>query len=1074
MVAPPIQSARPYGESAAPAAQEPGADVYARLYQDPLGAAQSAYDALRGKSTTDARMVSFKKEQLFLTHKNSNEERLLIIPVMIPGARSPEAIETRMRARVAVLAGLGVSGFSPTKVESIGYFTLPWPEQDKTAPKWGEDGVVEASQKNRLVIPYDVCAANFGLMESTALEGSNMEHTLRAIVLWLADDQFKDHPLARLGILFKGLEIAPPKVAPTPGAGGTEEKPPTPVVRIIGPTDSTTLRSMVIEGTNGVPRWIQERLANTHIYAARPTVSDAIVTFNAGWQASDKSPDRNATHILEKAIGGNFKFFRTTPPDNLVAEELIKELALRQIDARNRDTHIAIISEWDSFYGRSLPITFAAGAMSAEGHTKIDELLGETFPREWDDHPIWNRIHRFHYMRGLDGRLPEDRRPAEKKEASGPSEAIDPVEKARMAQPEGRSQADSLLRLADQLEDVDRDLRHEQGSGLRAVGVLGSDIYDRLMVLTALRSRLPDAVFFTNTLDARLAHPSEWATTHNLVISAGFGLRLAEQYQRQVPPFRESHQTAMFATTLCITKVLPQSLGHAVPRRFEVGRAGLHDLSATESKLHPPRDMANWWNWRLSVRAWLIVLAALLLALLSARLVRGIGGGPIKAIWGRTTVVVASAALASMVATWFFYRWTLQGGAGEQFGLADGTSVWPSNALRIFALLLTLLFLIRGPREMRRNADEIEEHYALHAVRPAGFADLSDLLRAIKDLWRHFRGGPSDPSAQPPRPALREILVRLAAAMAPGGRDAGSATVGIARDGEWDVLTDEVPTLSSEGTPPLPAPTGSDRPVDVQKLWNQYLRRGSVFDRCERFLPGALVSFVLALIVIEFFGWPAVPARGDWSRFITIGIEIASSFFGILLLHYVVDATLLSRTFVEKLSHGDSIYPAATLEHLRKNRALQRDDLLADHLDIQLIAERTKAVSQLIFYPFIVLFILIVSRVNYFDDWNWPVGLVLVYSLLSGQAIFAGFTLRRCAERTRRESLVRLRDKLVSSLSRGDQPDVEIIRQTMGDIEALRTGAFAAFTQHPILAAILLPSGGLSIWVLLQNLPRPN
>ncbi len=39
--------------------------------------------------------------------------------------------------------------------------------------------------------------------------------------------------------------------------------------------------------------------------------------------------------------------------------------------------------------------------------------------------------------------------------------------------------------------------------GFRAIGILGSDVYDKLLILRALRPRFPDVVFFTNNLDAQ-------------------------------------------------------------------------------------------------------------------------------------------------------------------------------------------------------------------------------------------------------------------------------------------------------------------------------------------------------------------------------------------------------------------------------------------------------------------------------------------------------------------------------------------------------------------------------------------
>ncbi len=63
----------------------------------------------------------------------------------------------------------------------------------------------------------------------------------------------------------------------------------------------------------------------------------------------------------------------------------------------------------------------------------------------------------------------------------------------------GQSQYDYLRRMGKVLA------RQEK---LRAVGVLGSDVYDKLLVLEALHDLLPDVVFFTTDLDARYFYPA--------------------------------------------------------------------------------------------------------------------------------------------------------------------------------------------------------------------------------------------------------------------------------------------------------------------------------------------------------------------------------------------------------------------------------------------------------------------------------------------------------------------------------------------------------------------------------------
>ena len=91
---------------------------------------------------------------------------------------------------------------------------------------------------------------------------------------------------------------------------------------------------------------------------------------------------------------------------------------------------------------------------------------------------------------------------------------------------------------------------------------------------------LPQAIFFTNNLDARLAHPDEWNETHNLVVVSALGLSLKDPYVIRVAPFRDSGQTALFEATLEAMGFLLETIAFPKsPFIFEIGRNGPVALS---------------------------------------------------------------------------------------------------------------------------------------------------------------------------------------------------------------------------------------------------------------------------------------------------------------------------------------------------------------------------------------------------------------------------------------------------------------------------------------------------------------
>ena len=324
---------------------------------------------------------------------------------------------------------------------------------------------------------------------------------------------------------------------------------------------------------------------------------------------SRKENTNTVSDLLKKKLHEpDFHFYRTTSTDSEVCRELILELGRRGVrlplpdppnDYKTGNDEVALIAEWDTFYGRALPLTFA----SVVSEASLDRII-KSYPKN---------IHTFRYLRGIDGMLPEasikDVKPkGDAKEMTYPLLARETTE--------GLNQADYLRRLAGNLQDLNQQLIKKRGEGLRAVGVLGSDVYDKLLILKALRRTLPGTLFFTNSLDARLGHPDEWQSARNLIVVSPFGLQLTEKWKRkpmdvsqlgQILPFRDSYQTAVYASTLLATgdevKLTPKTLDSLTkpPRLYEIARSGPYELSREYAKVREgshihPLQSSQWWN----------------------------------------------------------------------------------------------------------------------------------------------------------------------------------------------------------------------------------------------------------------------------------------------------------------------------------------------------------------------------------------------------------------------------------------------------------------------------------------------
>jgi hypothetical protein len=145
-------------------------------------------------------------------------------------------------------------------------------------------------------------------------------------------------------------------------------------------------------------------------------------------------------------------------------------------------------------------------------------------------------------------------------------------------------------------------------------------------------------------------------------------------------------------------------------------------------------------------------------------------------------------------------------------------------------------------------------------------------------------------------------------------------------------------------------------------------------------------------------------------------------------------------------------------------------DGLAEWLDIKFIASHTEVIGKLIYWPFIVLLIMFVARNRYFDNWDFPIPLIIIFLLNSTCALCCAWMLRREAEKTRRVALDRLGKELVEATGAGDKCRTKQLETMTEQIKSVRRGAYSPFTENPVLHAILIPSGGVSLLTLLRFL----
>ena len=275
-------------------------------------------------------------------------------------------------------------------------------------------------------------------------------------------------------------------------------------------------------------------------------------------------------------------FHSAITDDGQVLEAVLKELANRgACKGRERPT-VVIMSEQDTVYGRLL------GDLAEHAAKQVGSGAGCEI-----------QIVQHGYLRGVDGEMPPPSRPSsvrtigrDEDRLNEPAQEDSPATRGERTvrslpgngfeQPFGAARLDYVRRLSERLP------RDGSDEAPVAIGVLGNDVYDKLLVLQALRDSHPGVLFFTTDMDARLLDPAVNQWTRNLIVGSAYGLSPPESasgtfrdsYQ-VANTFRDSYQVALF---VAVQEALDRRhrISHE-PKLFEISRTGFVPLGSQAS-----------------------------------------------------------------------------------------------------------------------------------------------------------------------------------------------------------------------------------------------------------------------------------------------------------------------------------------------------------------------------------------------------------------------------------------------------------------------------------------------------------
>jgi hypothetical protein len=1082
-----LESTRPTPSHVSRDYAPPLQQIPARLWEDPFeavsggsgtGAKQSSADTSdravasgtnnKARSGTDLSDIHNK-----LRKAGGNPEACVsIMPVMVFGGPYAEYSEVRRRTRYAVVSGLLRSNFSAHDEDHIGYVRLnkaPQPaaaaESPKTEPA---EGATSNQPATRSGLPAALAFEWFDRPPNAMPHetGPNSRrHTCRAgesvLVLWLDQDMFDTNPIWKLGQLVS--VFAPEDISLDR-------------VRLIGPASSTILQRMREEA--------QKVRVPPHLYLWPLAAPLEIYVWGATAPTSETcapTPRRRPDKIVQDFAKHGISLLRTVVEDHCVVQRLVQELKHRAVSLDER--HIALLAESETVYGKYLLKTLKSRARMGRPVNDFEEELelDESDGNGGED-PNGN-VAVFKYLRGLDGETAR----AAAREAQRTERSKDEKKKPEdNVMSSGVAQFDYIRRAAAQIHDRHDALRTADKPNA-VVGVLGTDFYDKSLLLQALRREMPQALFFTTDIDARMTDANQRLWSRNLLVASGLGLRLRDELQKGVAPFRDSYQTSVFLSVLIALNsrlaavnaaaerprddrgIRPETAARALkakllPRAYEVGRREIFDFGPSLERA--PGTSGVWQTaqaadqrpcsletlfacdtfgpepssyvqltgtrvlWALAVAA-----AALILVLRTSWFARGMAKRGVVAL--RTTPVPAWTAfiLLVAVAAWMLYLIWFEPIA-EPFRWDEGFSAWPSMLLRFAATLLACAFccvLVGDHRHMRMVLTNM------------GLPNTSE----------------TEPAAGMPRWArfLRAHFARLRGRHIP----------------RTDADLPEAHLSSSIFGWAARRPERYDG-IDAQHVVNEYLVLASFLRRFERVAPLVLVYIILGLSLTNLWDPPNAPIRGAATLLFHKTLLFTYIALYSLLLFAVVDAVRLIDTLAAKLVYGKAQYAVGVVDSWQRQLGLPSDpttrSYVAEWLNVRLIADQTESTVRLVYFPFVILAIALVARSQIFDNWHTPWSLTIIFAIGAGYTAFAIVHLRRTAERVRSIASEWMAGQLLAlrgntAITQNVQKQLEAL---LDDVKNIRKGAFLPLPQQPLWKAVLLPLSGFGGVEALQYL----
>ncbi|MDE3041825.1 MAG: hypothetical protein KGJ82_14795 [Nitrospirota bacterium] len=339
--------------------------VRARLWEDPVAAVQRGMRGVRppaiglpksasSQSAESSFAQRLKPLRQAMADRVQKGEQITVLLVTMSGDPYVESTESRIRDRYAVGTALGVACYAP---EDEGHLSF----------------IEGNTQGTDHALPYE-----WYQLRKTRVCGEAQDRVQSTLVIWIPDDALSRGFLATLTSLSQALVCQETKQKTecllTDDRRKLVRLNPTlqqaVTFKIVGPRSSSALRNLLGEAGDlyaephkGGGVWPNAD-GTIELYSPWASAMKGLLAYGlkkeGGKGPACQTYEACEQEFVYRLAAADVRLVYETGSDDRLFDTLIEELDRRQV--RLGWDAVILIGEWDSFYGRALPIEFRAAA----------------------------------------------------------------------------------------------------------------------------------------------------------------------------------------------------------------------------------------------------------------------------------------------------------------------------------------------------------------------------------------------------------------------------------------------------------------------------------------------------------------------------------------------------------------------------------------------------------------------------------------------------------------------------------------------------------------------------------------